>query len=158
MLLGGLGNLLILLIAVLLIWNGFLSLWLFKTIRHYKNLLKNTGTHDLQGILDRLLARQSHVDEHIRQVEEDVALLSSRAQRHIQKIGLVRFSPYTDTGGDRSFALSLLNNQDTGVVILSLHGREGTRVYVKPVTRGSSAYTLSKEERQAVDQARKGKS
>lgn len=142
----------------LLIWNAALTFWLFKTVKHYNNLTGKTGGADLTQILGRLLSRQALVDEHIKKVEEELSLFKSRERRYLQKIGLVRFSPYADTGGDRSFALSLLNNQDTGVVILSLHGREGTRVYVKPISKGTSAYTLSKEEKSAVDQARRGKS
>lgn len=144
--------------AVAIAWNVGLSFWVYKTVRHYNSLTGKTGATNLTQILDRLLARQAHVDEHIKKVEEEITLFKSRERRYLQKVGLVRFSPYSDTGGDRSFALCLLNNQDTGVVILSLHGREGTRVYVKPVSKGTSAYTLSKEEKQAVDQARRGKS
>ena len=146
------------LIAALIIWNGVLTFWLVRTIKHYNKLTGKTGAVNLTQILDRLLARQALVDEHVKKQDEELSLSKSRERRYLQKVGLVRFSPYPDTGGDRSFALSMLNNQDTGVVILSLHGREGTRVYVKPVTRGMSAYALSKEEKQAVDQARRGKS
>src|SRR3989344_5821662 len=73
----------------------------------------------------------------------------------VQRVGLVRFNPFSETGGDQSFALALLNGKDNGVVLLSLHGREGTRVYVKPVKDGESTYELSKEERQAIEEARK---
>ena len=148
---------LVLFVVLILIWNLGLTFWLVKTLKHYNNLTRKSGASDLTTILDRLLSKQTLFDETIKKIQEELVLVKSRERKYFQKIGLVRFSPYSDTGGDRSFALSLLNSQDTGVVILSLHGREGTRVYVKPISRGVSAYTLSKEEKQAVEQTKRNK-
>jgi len=74
---------------------------------------------------------------------------------HIQKIGLVRFNPFKDTGGDQSFILSLLDAHNTGVVISGLYSRTGTRWYAKKVVVGKgSEHELSDEEVKAVHQAR----
>jgi hypothetical protein len=70
-----------------------------------------------------------------------------------QKISIVRFNPFGDTGGDQSFSLAVLDAHDSGYVLTSIHGRQGTRVYVKPVDFGKSKYTLSSEEQQALSQA-----
>jgi len=51
----------------------------------------------------------------------------------------------------------LLDANNSGVVISSLHSREGTRVYAKPVTAGESSYTLSEEEQSAITRATKGR-
>ena len=72
----------------------------------------------------------------------------------MQFVGLVRFNPFDDTGGDQSFALALLDGRGDGVVISSLHGRTGTRFYAKPVKAGTSTLSLSDEEVQALKQAR----
>lgn len=74
---------------------------------------------------------------------------------HIQKIGLVRFNPFKDTGGDQSFILSLVDGNDTGVIISGLYARSGTRWYAKRVLRGKSAeHELSDEERKALREAK----
>lgn len=74
---------------------------------------------------------------------------------HIQKIGLVRFNPFKDTGGDQSFILSLVDGNDTGVIISALYARTGTRWYAKRVVRGKSAdHELSDEEKKALKTAK----
>lgn len=72
----------------------------------------------------------------------------------IQKTGIVRFNPFADTGSDQSFVLALLDNQDSGFLLTSIHGREGTRVYIKPIAYGASQHTLSKEEETALKVAK----
>lgn len=73
---------------------------------------------------------------------------------HIQKIGLLRFNPFHDTGGDQSFILALLDSHDTGVVISSLHTRTGTRWYAKGVLSGrGQEHELSNEEQKAIKSA-----
>ena len=74
---------------------------------------------------------------------------------HIQKIGLVRFNPFKDTGGDQSFILSLVDGNDTGVIISGLYARSGTRWYAKKVVKGKSVeHELSDEEKKALSQAK----
>ena len=74
----------------------------------------------------------------------------------IRRVGLVRFSPFHDTGGDQSFALALLDGRGDGVVITALHSRTDSRLYAKPIERGGSAYALTPEELEAMNRARKG--
>jgi hypothetical protein len=83
---------------------------------------------------------------------EKLAVLASLAS---QKISIVRFNPFGDTGGDQSFSLAVLDAHNSGYVLTSIHGRQGTRSYVKPIDYGKSKYALSEEEKQAVTQAAK---
>lgn len=74
---------------------------------------------------------------------------------HIQKIGLVRFNPFKDTGGDQSFILSLTDGNDTGIIMSGLYSRSGTRWYAKRVIKGKSAdHELSDEEKKALREAK----
>ncbi len=74
--------------------------------------------------------------------------------RSLQNVGIVRFNPYHDTGGDYSFALALLDGTGSGVLITGLYHRDRCRVYAKPVHGWRSPFDLMDEERQAIDQAR----
>ena len=71
----------------------------------------------------------------------------------VQNVGIVRFNPFRDAGGDQSFCIALLDEAHNGVVISSLYARDGVRIYGKPVQTGMSSYTLSKEEQEAIQQA-----
>ncbi len=74
--------------------------------------------------------------------------------RSLQQVGVVRFNPYHDTGGDYSFAVALLDAAGSGVLLTGLYHRDRCRVYAKPVRAWDSEYTLTEEERQAIEQAR----
>ena len=74
--------------------------------------------------------------------------------RFIQKVGIVRFNPYNDMGGDQSFALAVLDGLRNGVVISSLCSRSGTRIYAKTVMNGDGLdHPLSQEEQEAINKA-----
>lgn len=73
---------------------------------------------------------------------------------HIQKVGLVRFNPFKDTGGDQSFILSLVDKNDTGVIISGLYSRSGLRWYAKKVDSGKGVeHELSDDEKKALKAA-----
>lgn len=79
------------------------------------------------------------------------ATIEKEGKLHIQKVGLLRFNPFKDTGGDQSFILSLLDGNDTGVIISGLYSRTGTRWYAKRVASGKGVdYELSEEEQRAL--------
>jgi hypothetical protein len=82
-----------------------------------------------------------------------VAGVEAAQRRSFQRVGLVRYNPFEETGGNQSFALALLDAVGDGWVLSSLHARSGTRVYAKAITAGRSDATLSDEETDAVQQA-----
>lgn len=107
--------------------------------------------------LEAILA--SHL-ERVHQTVRDVNVLDLRstalegAQRKaIQRVGLVRFNPFEDAGGNMSFALALLDADGDGLLVSSLHARSGTRIYAKSVARGRPEAALSDEEEAALRQA-----
>lgn len=90
---------------------------------------------------------QNRLDETmVRQMELREALAEC-----VQKTNVVRFNAFEDVGGEQSFALSLLDDKNNGVVISSLYGRQDCRLYVKSITNGEAERALSKEEQQAVE-------
>ena len=73
------------------------------------------------------------------------------------KINVLRFNPFQDIGGDQSFVLTILNDNNDGVVVTSLHNRDITRIYAKPIKEGEgNNITLSKEEKLAIVKTIKG--
>lgn len=71
----------------------------------------------------------------------------------IQKVGLIRYNPFEEMGGNLCFALALLDGEDNGVVLNGIHSRTGSFTYAKPIEMGVSIYMLSDEEKQAVKMA-----
>jgi len=106
----------------------------------------------LDAHLDKVFALAREVDE----LNVRTAVAESNLRRSFQRVGLVRFNPFEDTGGNQSFALALLDANGDGLVLSSLHSRSGTRVYAKAVTGGRSEAALSEEETRAVREALTG--
>ncbi len=109
---------------------------------------------DLEAILLSHSKELGILDKEIQELFEISNRIHSLAMRSVHKVGIIRFNPFKDIGGDQSFALALLDGKDCGIVISSLHTREGTRIYSKPVNKGvSEKYTLTEEEKAAIKEA-----
>jgi hypothetical protein len=96
--------------------------------------------------LDRVLAVSRAVDD----LGRRTSTIEESARSALQRVGIVRYNPFEETGGNQSFALALLDAEDHGIIISSLHARSGTRVYAKAVTGGRPAGALSNEEAEAL--------
>lgn len=129
----------------------------FKAVRHYHVLTRGLdGRYDLSKILDTHLNRVEALSSGVSILDQDLRSLKKISQSHLCNVGLLRFNPFGDTGGDQSFALALLDGENTGIVISSLHGRSYSRMFGKPVKAGlADGYQLSTEEEQAVSLAMK---
>ncbi|MCE5314115.1 MAG: DUF4446 family protein [Armatimonadota bacterium] len=77
-------------------------------------------------------------------------MLEEAISKCLQKTSVVRFNAFEDVGGEQSFALSLLDNTNSGVVISSLYGRQDSRMYVKNIVNGEGERALSEEEQRAI--------
>lgn len=111
---------------------------------------------DLGDVLGAHLERVYAVGREVERLGARTDRLEAGALRAFQRVGLVRFNPFEDTGGNQSFALALLDANGDGLVLSSLHSRAGTRVYAKSVNGGRAETALSEEEAEAVRQAMAG--
>lgn len=125
----------------------------YKLQQRLNRALNYQSDTDLESMLTDHNSHIRHVSQRLGELEKLYADLKITASVASQKISIVRFNPFGDTGGDQSFALAVLDAHDSGYVLSSIHGRQGTRVYVKPVDFGQSRYALSDEEKQAMNQA-----
>ena len=117
---------------VLLLVNLFSTMQIKKK---YKHLIKTFGKgEDFNEILNQYL---------------------SNLEKCVQKVGMVRYNAYIDTGSDLCFALALLDFEDNGVVINGIYSRDNTTTtYAKPIEHGKSKYTLVEAELAAIEQAK----
>ena len=99
--------------------------------------------------LDKLSGRIDKLNGELKSFKE-------KGKGFIQKVGIVRFSPFAEVGGDQSFSIALLDDNDNGVVITSLYSRDANRVYAKPIKDSQSTYVLSNEEKEAINRAQNG--
>lgn len=139
------------LLVIAFIWIAILTYYFLKLRTHYNTLIEGVHKKTLEAVLTNMV-------KDIHTAKKDIIQLSARCDTlekdqlfHIQKVGLLRFNPFKDTGGDQSFILALLDAKDTGVVITALYSRSGTRWYAKRVVEGrGSEHDLSDDEKQAL--------
>ena len=143
--------------VVIVIWLVVLTAVYFYSLRGLTSLSKQVGKKDLSTILNKLLSERGKSIKDVKELREEIEKLGEEVNLHVQKVGLVRFNPFKEIGGDHSFSLALLDGEDTGVILTGLHTRQRTRLYVKYINKGKSEYELSKEEEKSIKVARKTK-
>lgn len=139
-----LGIILLILILILIIRVSSLN-------KKSKILFSGKDAKSLEKIIMYQFNELKEMDKEIQELFNISNKIHSLAAKSIHKVGIIRYNPFKDIGGDQSFAIALLDGKNSGLVISSLHTREGTRVYAKPVIQGQSKkYPLAEEEKQAI--------
>lgn len=125
-----------------------------KLNRRYQDFMRKLGNgENLEEDLQTYMSRVEEVERKNKKTSEQVKELDEDLTKCIQKVGIVRYSAFKDTGSDLSFALALLDENDDGVVLNGIYSREMSNIYAKPVKQGESTYTVSEEEAQAIEKA-----
>lgn len=118
-----------------------------------RGITRGSDGRNLESILDDHLEKVFTMSRQLDDVAGRTVILEGAQQKSFQRVGLVRFNPFEDTGGNQSFSLALLDAGGDGWVLSSLHARTGTRVYAKAIRGGRADAELSVEESAAIAQA-----
>ncbi len=141
-------------LAAVFIWLGVLTFLLWQQDKFLKSLFPRSGSRDIRKKFEEITNKVEGFSDKVIDLDDRVGKVRSQGLTHIQRVELLRFNPYDDTGGDQSFAVCLLDDQGTGVVITSLHARSGTRLFGKEIISGKSVkHQLSKEEELVIKKA-----
>lgn len=137
------------------IWLLGLSYFVYKTFALFSRLTKGVEVVDLKKVLEKVLDSEISNKKQVEEAFKRIGYLEEDGKLHIQRVGLVRFNPFKELGGDHSFSLAFLDAKDSGIIITSLHTRDRTRVYMKDVKKGKSSFELSADEKRALAIAEK---
>lgn len=130
------------------------SIKLSKLRKSYKQFMKKLGKGEqIDEILKKYIDSVEKVGEEQEYLENYCSKLDENMNTCMQKIGLVRYSAFKDTGSDLSFTLAILDKYNDGIVLNGIYSREMSNIYAKPVKEGKSTYTLSEEEKEAIEKA-----
>lgn len=135
-----------------------MTFYLLRITKNYSVFTEGVHKKTLEEVLTRMVREQKIAKEDIANIVDRCNNIERRELLHIQKVGLLRFNPFKDTGGDQSFVLSLIDAKDTGVVITALYSRSGTRWYAKKVVEGKGIeHALSEDEKSSLKMAKESK-
>jgi hypothetical protein len=142
--------------VVIICWCGALTFLLLQIRSSLQQITRGGKKETIIEILSEVLEKEKKISSALSDTNRKVEGLIFDSQFYIQKIGLVRFNPFNDTGGDQSFILALIDAEESGVVISGLHTRNGTRWYAKKVSNGRGVeHELSADELKAIKAATK---
>lgn len=140
--------------GIFFIWAGILSFLIWRQNNFLQSLFPKSGERDIRRKFEEVLETIEKFDKSLDSLKGQVLDLENKGLKHIQRVELLRFNPYGDTGGDQSFVIALLDDKGSGMVITSLHARSGTRIFAKEVIEGKSGkYKFSVEEERVINKA-----
>lgn len=157
----GLGNLDIgyillafaILILILIILN-IISLAKITNLRkRMKKFMKGKDARSLEKDIIGLYEDNKFLKNMTEINKKDIRNLNKRFAKAFQKIGIVKYDAYQQMGGLLSFSLALLDEDNNGLILNSVHSTEGCYTYTKEVVNGECKLELSNEEKVALDQA-----
>lgn len=149
-----LGLLMINLILLLLIVIAFVQIGRFK--KKYEKFMQGKNAGSLETDIMKLYEDNSFIKNQVEKNRKDIAELFNKQKYNFQKMGLVKYDAFKEMGGKLSFALVLLDENDNGILLNSVHSSEGCYSYTKRIKNGTSAIDLSNEEKVAVERAMQG--
>lgn len=146
--------LMIVIMTISLVVFIVINIKLSRLNRKYLQMMNGVEGKNLEeSLFDHMTAMREGVNK-IESLSAYCKNLNEKNKKAVQKVGVVRFNAFSNTGSDLSFAVALLDDHDNGVVFCSLFGRSESRVYAKPISKGESSYLLTAEEKEALQKAK----
>ncbi|MBU1246422.1 DUF4446 family protein [Patescibacteria group bacterium] len=129
-----------------------LTIWIIHLEYKLKHFLGGKSAKTLE---DTLLFVKEQLNKQVIVNQKTVSELNhvnAQLKTSIRGVGMIRFNPFkgTGVGGNQSFALAFLDNNQNGIILSSLYGRDRFSAFAKPITQGTSTFELTKEESQAL--------
>lgn len=149
------------LIAILVITLMIALNSLYNTIRihglskRYMRFMKSFENINMEEAIEKFMMRAEEISRKNVEMENHCNEIDRKLMKCLQKVGVVRYNAFEDVGSDLSFAIAFLDETDDGVVINGIYSRDSSATYAKPIVNGKSKHTLSAEELQAVDAAKR---
>ncbi len=159
----GLGNLdmgivisvLCILVLILLILNIVNICSIRKIKNKYRRFMTGKSAKSLENEIAGLFEDNKFIKTSIDKNKKDISILYKNMESAFQKIGIIKYDAFNQMGGKLSFCLALLDEDNNGFILNSVHSAEGCYSYTKEIINGNSSISLGEEEKQALEKAMK---
>ncbi len=122
-----------------------------KLKKKYTKFMQGKDAKSLELDMIGLYEDNKFLKVSIEKNKGDITELYKKFESAFQKIGLVKYDAFREMGGQLSFSLVLLNENNSGFILNSVHSTEGCYSYTKEITNGECNITLGEEEKQALN-------
>lgn len=136
--------------AIVIILLFILVVILFKSVgkleNRYRRLMRGTSGKNLEELIISQLDNIEKADIKSEEALERCEEIRNNMKECIQKVAIMRYKAFEDVGSDLSFSIAILNENNDGVLLTGIYGRQESTTYAKPIDKGISRYDLSEEE------------
>ena len=121
--------------------------------KSYTTFMKGKNGKNLERSIFKKFSELEAISELVKENEEKIQDIYKKMESHYQKVGIVKYDAFHEMGGNLSFALTMLDENDNGWIFNAMHSREGCYTYIKEIVKGESYIELSEEEQQCLEKA-----
>lgn len=121
--------------------------------KKYGKFMKGKEGKSLEDAVEERFKQVDKLLTENRKKTKDIEDIFNNLKIAVQKVGIVKYDAFNEMGGKLSFALVMLDKENTGFVINAMHSREGCYTYIKEIINGQSYIPLGTEEKEALDKA-----
>lgn len=144
---------LLILVVFLLVRSISYNMRLSRLERRYKIFMKGSDAQSLEKVFVRKFAQIDRLYEAKEDHDHDILFLKKNMEKMFNKYGVEKYDAFDDVGGKLSFALALLDRENTGLILNAVHSRDNCFLYLKEIVKGESYVMLSQEEVEALRKA-----
>ncbi|HIY31279.1 MAG TPA: DUF4446 family protein [Candidatus Mediterraneibacter avicola] len=141
------------LLAVLIVLYVLLNERYRKLQRSYATFMKGKNAKNLEKSIFARFEELEEISALAKENREEINKIYKKMEGHYQKVGIVKYDAFHEMGGELSFALAMLDENDNGWIFNAMHSREGCYTYIKEIIKGESYIELAEEERKCLEKA-----
>jgi len=145
--------LLIIVTLVLMILTLNLSISVHRLRRKYQIFMRGQDAQSLERVFTNKLKEIDRLTSSNDMQVNEVRNLNQVMDKTLTKHGVVKYDAFDDVGGKLSFVLSMLDKDNTGIILNVIHSRDNCFLYIKEIIKGESYVMLSDEEQEALEKA-----
>ena len=121
--------------------------------KSYTTFMKGRNGKNLEKSIFKKFEELEEISDLVNENKEKIKDISKKMEGHYQKAGIVKYDAFHEMGGNLSFALTMLDQNNNGWIFNAMHSREGCYTYIKEIVKGESYIELSEEEQQCLEKA-----
>ena len=153
---GDVGYLVIIMFILILVMIALLTVFIIREVRlqkKYNKFMKGSSAESLEDAIAKLFEDNNKIKKVVNANRGDIRQIYRSLTRTFQKIGIVKYDAYQQMGGMLSFSLALLDEENNGFILNSVHTSDGCYTYTKEIYEGRCELELGNEERIALQKA-----
>ena len=121
-----------------------------KLKKRYNKFMKGKNASSLEDDIDGIFHDMKLLKTNVDKNKRDIRVLYKNMESTFQKVGIVKYDAFNQMGGKLSFSLALLDENDNGFVLNSVHSSDGCYTYTKEIKGGKCEIALGSEENKAL--------